>query len=746
MKKFAVVSSIVLVVSLLYCCVQSSKPEAPTAPLTYSGSEKCQSCHPKEYSCYLGSDHFHAMDSALPRSVRGNFNNSYFVYFGDTSFFYQRDGHYYVRTKDAQGKKAEFMVSFTFGWKPLQQYLVRFDDGRIQTLPFCWDTRAKEQGGQKWFHIYNKEKILPGDELYWTGENQNWNNMCADCHTTNFFKKFDVSDNTFHSQWSENRVSCESCHGPASGHLQWVDKKYAQDSLKGFAISLNAKKVTWKFDTSKGIAYPDQIVKNNTLIETCARCHARATRLSDHYYHGQSYFQTHIPSTIGTINYYVDGQIKQEDYEYGSFLQSKMYSMGVTCSNCHDPHSMQLKASGNNVCFSCHAPQKFDVVDHTHHAANSPGSACVNCHMPVTTYMVIDDRRDHSIRIPRPDLSLTMGTPNACNKCHVGKSVDWAAKNFLHWYGDKLPRTRTYGELLYATAKNTPASEPALHDLLNPAAYPAIAQATALNEYSQFNSPRIADQVRTYTQSADPMLRLNALHSTATLAPEVIMPLVVPMLNDPVLSVRAEAMNTLSPLYGQLDLNAKQRFDEALAEYLEIQRNMCDRPEGYLNQGIILTAVGRLPEAEQVYLLGLSRFPKFVALYANTADLYRAKGEDPRGKEFIEKGLLIEPNNATLHYSMALWWVRNGNKPSGMIELRRAMTLDPKEPTYTYAYASFLQSTGQPTPAIQSLETYLTKYGNDPLILNGLVSMEQDMHRQDQANFYLNLRKNVFGY
>jgi predicted CXXCH cytochrome family protein len=746
MKKIAVFSSIVSVVVLFYCCVQSSKPEPAAAPLTYTGSEKCQSCHAQQYSNYQHSDHFHAMDSALPRSVRGNFNNSYFIYFGDTSFFYQRDGRYYVRTKDVQGRKAEFMVSFTFGWRPLQQYLVRFADGRIQTLPFCWDTRDKEKGGQKWFHIYNKEKILPGDELYWTGENQNWNNMCADCHTTNFFKKFDVSDNTFHSQWSENRVSCESCHGPASGHLLWVDKKYATDSLKGFAISLNTKKVVWKFDTAKGIAYPDQIVKNNTLIETCARCHARATRLSDHYYHGQSFLQTHIPSTINTTNYYVDGQIKQEDYEFGSFLQSKMYSMGVACSNCHDPHSMELKASGKNLCFTCHAPQKFDVFAHTHHRSNSPGSECVNCHMPVSTYMVVDDRRDHSIRIPRPDLSEAMDAPNACNKCHSAKSVQWAAKNFLLWYGDKLPRTRTYGELLNTTSKATAASEPALHDLLSSTAYPAIAQATALSEFTQFNSPRIVEQVRRFLQSADPLLRFNALRATAGLPPEVQLPLVVPLLNDPVLSVRTEAMNTLSPLYGQLDLNAKQRFDEVLAEYLEIQRNMCDRPEGYLNQGIILTAVGRLPEAEQVYLLGLRRFPKFVALYANTADLYRAKGEDLQGKEYIEKGLLLQPNNPTLHYSLALWWVRNGNKPNGILELRKAIALDPKDPTFTYAYASFLQSTGHPGQAIETLETFVAKNGNDPLVINELVSMEQDSHRQDQANFYLALRKNIYGY
>ena len=223
--------------------------------------------------------------------------------------------------------------------------------------------------------------------------------MC-DCHTTNYFKNFEVSNNSFHSTWSEQKVSCESCHGPASHHIAWTEKKYPADSLKGFAINLSGEKVNWKFNSEKGIAYPDKVVHNTTLIETCARCHARAGRITDSYIHGQPFLESHIPSTVNAINYYIDGQLKEEDYEYGSFLQSKMYAQGVTCINCHDPHSMQVKAPVNNTCFTCHAPEKFNIPEHTHHQVTSAGSQCVNCHTPITTYMMIDERRDHSIRIP----------------------------------------------------------------------------------------------------------------------------------------------------------------------------------------------------------------------------------------------------------------------------------------------------------------------------------------------------------
>jgi tetratricopeptide (TPR) repeat protein len=744
MKLITITLVILFCFFVFYCCVEATKPEEVAAP-TYVGSEKCQSCHAKEYSAYETSDHFHSMDSALPRSVRGDFNNSFFVYYGDTTFFYTKDNRYYVRTKDSTGNKTDFLISFTFGWQPLQQYLVRFPGGRIQTLPFCWDTRPKEKGGQRWYHLYGKEKILGNDELFWTGINQNWNNMCADCHTTDYFKNYDISSHTFHSTWEEQKVSCESCHGPASNHIAWTEKKYASDSLKGFAINLNGEKVNWKFNTEKGIAYPDKVVQNNTLIETCARCHARAIRLTDYYYHGQSFLQSHIPSTVNTTSYYIDGQIKDEDYEYGSFLQSKMYAQGVTCINCHDAHSMRLKAPIDVACFSCHAPDKFNVPEHTHHQMNSAGAQCVSCHMPTTNYMQIDARRDHSMRIPRPDLSEKLNTPNACNKCHTDKTVVWAAKYFTQWYGNKLPQNKSCGELLYAISKKTDESQNDLNQLLSQN-YPAIVKATALEQYTQFYTPILSDEVKKYLQSTDPDLRLNAIRASVNFPAEVLLPTITPLLDDPVLAVRTEAMNALAPLYTQLDENKKQRFDAVMNEYLAIQKYVSDRPEGYLNQGIVLASTGRIAEAEQIYLLGLKRFPDFVPFYGNLADLYRSQNMEAKCKEYLDRGLNIQSSNGSLHYALGLWYIRNHNEAAGMNELKKAAEIEPSNASFVYGYAIGLESTHEVQKAIQLLESFTTKYGNDPLIFNGLVSIYQDQKQNDKANYYATLRKNVFGY
>ncbi|MGZ3846216.1 MAG: multiheme c-type cytochrome [Flavisolibacter sp.] len=711
----------------------------------YVGSINCKSCHEKEFALYTASDHFHAMDSALPRSVRGNFNNSFFVYYGDTTFFFQRDGKYFVRTKDSTGIKKEFLISFTFGWRPLQQYLVRFSDGRIQALPFCWDTRPKEKGGQRWFHVYGKEKILPGDELFWTDINQNWNYMCADCHTANYKKNFDVSANSFHSTWNESNVSCESCHGPGSLHIEWAKKKSTEDPLKGFNISLASKALKWTSNNGKGTLLPSEVILNDTLIETCARCHARATRFTDDYVHGQSFLQTHVPVTIGA-NYYIDGQIKDEDYEYGSFLQSKMYSRGVTCINCHDAHSMQIKATGNALCGSCHSPATYDLPSHTFHKPGSTGSQCVNCHMPVTNYMVVDERRDHSIRIPRPDLSLTLKTPNACSKCHTDKSVQWAADNFMKWYREKLPKEKTYGELMHTTSTFNSESEQALNDLLGSNRFPSIIKASALEQYTVFATQRTISQIQNFLQSPDPFLRLNALKALANYPPETVLSNANDLMDDPVSSVRFEAIQRIVPFVQQLAPGRKLVFDKVSAEYLSVEEGLTNRPEGFLNQGILLGTTGRSNEAEEKYIEGIRRFPKFVPLYMNLADLYRAQSQEKKAREYINKALVIQPKNAEFHYALGLWYVRNQDHAKGMEELRKAFTIDRSNTSVAYGYAVALFSSGRPSDAISILENFLVKYGNNATILDGLISICEDQKLLDKGNRYALLRKQVFGY
>jgi tetratricopeptide (TPR) repeat protein len=360
--------------------------------------------------------------------------------------------------------------------------------------------------------------------------------------------------------------------------------------------------------------------------------------------------------------------------------------------------------------------------------------------------MQIDERRDHSIRIPRPDLSLALNTPNACNKCHSDKSVQWAADNFLKWYKDKLLKEKTYGELMYAISKMNKESEPSLNELLNSKTYPAIIRASALEQYPQFGSQRTINQIQNYLQSPDAFLRLNALKALTSFPAETVLSSADNLMNDAIASVRFEAILRLAPFSQQLSSERKMVFDKVLNEYLAIQQGLTNRPEGFLNQGIVLGMTGRLNEAEAVYLSGIKRFPKFVLFYMNLADVYRSQNLEAKAKEYIDKGLVLQPKNTDLHYALGLWYVRQNDHAKGIEELGKAFSIDPSNASAAYGYAVAQFSIGKASEAIAILENFLNKNGNNPTILDGLISICQDQKLFDKTNKYASLRKDVFGY
>jgi len=416
-----------------------------TAPQpTFVGSEACAQCHPAEAKLWHSSQHKLAMQHASDASVLGDFSDASFDYYGVHSRFFRQDGKFFVETDGPDGKLATFELKYTFGVEPLQQYLVEFPDGRLQTLSIAWDTRSKEQGGQRWFHLYPNEEIKHDDVLHWTKLNQNWNFMCAECHSTGVRKNYDAANDRFASTWAEISVGCETCHGQGSAHLAWAR---AQQSWWPFDKSeLPAKGLLVRFDERRDIVWRQDPKTGNAArnftpallrkeVETCGLCHARRGEFSEDWLPGRWLSDTHLVSPLARGLYYADGQMEDEVYNYGSFKQSRMFAAGVTCGDCHEPHAAKLRAPGDGVCTQCHAAEKYATAAHHRHESASAPLACASCHMPERTYMVVDRRHDHSFRVPRPDLSGRIGTPNACNDCHADKSAQWAASAIETWHG-----------------------------------------------------------------------------------------------------------------------------------------------------------------------------------------------------------------------------------------------------------------------------------------------------------------------
>jgi predicted CXXCH cytochrome family protein len=374
-------------------------------PPIFVGAQGCAGCHTAEFDAWKASHHALAMQPVAAATVLGDFAGAQLEVFGVTTTFFRDGEKFMVRTDGPDGALREYPIAYTFGVNPLQQYLIAFSGGRYQALGIAWDSRSKEQGGQRWFHLYPGQKLEPGDRLHWTGRDQTWNYQCADCHSTNLQKNYNLAANTYATTWTDVDVSCEACHGPGSRHVAWANTRAgggSDDPRMGRTNWLkDADNGRWEMHTETGIARRTEKLASNE-IETCSACHSRRKVIAKNPVPGEPYLDAYLPALLEPGLYHADGQIDGEVYEYGSFLQSRMHAAGVTCSNCHHPHSAKLRAEGNALCAQCHLPARFEAREHHHHEPGGAGAQCVNCHMPTKNYMVVDARRDHSIRVPRP--------------------------------------------------------------------------------------------------------------------------------------------------------------------------------------------------------------------------------------------------------------------------------------------------------------------------------------------------------
>ncbi len=231
------------------------------------------------------------MAEADAGSVLGRFDGARHTYGSVTSTFSLEDDRFLVQTDGPDGRLASFPIRHTFGITPLQQYLIELPGGRLQALSVAWDTRPADAGGQRWFHLYPGQNIRHDDALHWTGLQQNWNFMCADCHSTALRKNYDAATKQFHTQWSEISVGCEACHGPASDHLSWARKEGDWKRIaagKGFRVSYDERTgVAWPIDVETGIARRRRPRETGKEIAACAQCHARRAQISEDYEPGR---------------------------------------------------------------------------------------------------------------------------------------------------------------------------------------------------------------------------------------------------------------------------------------------------------------------------------------------------------------------------------------------------------------------------------------------------------------------------
>lgn len=682
---------------LLVACTKQSETQPPQpVTATFTGSDACASCHGDEHAAWLGSHHQLAMQHASADNVLGDFSDVRFDYFGESSRFFKDGATFKVETPDGLGRPQVYAVEYVFGVEPLQQYLVSFPGGRLQALPFAWDTRAADAGGQRWFHLYPDEHIAPGDILHWTGRQQNWNFMCAECHSTNLVMGYDAASDTFDTTWDEISVGCEACHGPGSVHVREAGQDAFANSRYGLVVDLDdSGRAEWLMNVDTGIATRSEpAMRPPQQPETCGRCHARRGVLTDDYVHGRPLTDSHMPALLDLDLYYPDGQIRDEVYVYGSFLQSRMYRAGVTCSDCHEPHSLALLTGPDpdDVCARCHLPARFATREHSGHSADAV--ACVDCHMPERTYMVVDPRRDHGFRVPRPDLSVQTGVPHACADCHADQTDAWATDALTRWHGRQA--RPQFATALHA-ARRGPANQELLRVLAD-AATPGIARATALELFASPLGQAEVDALRSGLDDPDPLVRLAAARLLRVLPPEFRLQYALPSLADDVRAVRVAAVLAFADMQASLPAAAKADFEAAAGEFRDAQKMQLNRPEAWVSLGDFAAASADFDEALRCYERAIAMEPRFVPSRVNMADALRQLGQDEQGQAILAEGLSLAPDAAALHHALGLLLVRRRDLNGALAALEKAVELEPGNTRYQYVLGVARSEIGDAVP------------------------------------------------
>ncbi len=626
-----------------------------TAP-DFVGSEKCKTCHRNEYEKWQGSDHDRAMAVADNTSVLGDFNNAVFIHGNTTTRFFKKEGRFHVNTIGPDGNYNDYQVTHTFGFYPLQQYLIPFERGRLQCLTIAWDVELK-----KWYALPSHTDDHT-DWLHWTGQGRNWNGMCAECHVTDFKKGYDIKKDGFASTWSEIDVSCEACHGPGSKHVAWAEiPEMGRRNTDNYNLTVQTRDITSK-----------------DLIEICARCHSRRAFLDDFSHAHENIMDYMRPALLTRDLYHSDGQILNEVFVYGSFMQSKMFLRGVKCSDCHDVHSQKLKKKGNALCLSCHRADTYDTANHhfhkkTHGGRESCGDDCIQCHMPETVYMGIDRRADHSIRIPRPDLSAAWQTPNACNAagCHNDKSLEWTNRAMTQWYG--VRKRAHFGEIF---ARGREGNPEALNDLISfsrDALSPAIVRATALSLLSAYPSNQSCAALETALADADALVRQTAISTINLIRCYKDAALIFPLLYDPVKAVRIQAALGIASLK-KLKLTKEQKtvLDSGIEEYISAMEYASDFPSGRYNLALMYHALGQTDKAVENYEQAIRLDPLFVPAKNNLAMLYNTTGENEKAEKLFTQILAKRPQLYDIAYSLGLLLVEEKRYDEALVYLQKA--------------------------------------------------------------------------
>jgi len=605
----------------------------------YVGSSVCTECHRQVDAAWHNSDHAKAWTLPDETTVLGDFSDVTFTHGGQVTRFFRDGDAYMIETAGADGQRRAYQVVGVAGIDPLQQYLLSPQPGRTQAYDIAWDV-----AGKRWYPVFPDPVPPPGDGFHWTGTYKSWESRCAECHATGYSRNYDPPTNSYAPKMTEIGVGCEACHGPGAAHIAWARDpmtRKPEDGLTpiGLTVDLGASQ--------------------EIEVMQCLTCHSRREAMQDgNPMPGTDYHDAFSLTPLREGIYHPDGQILDEVFEGGSFLQSKMHARGVRCSDCHDPHSAQLRAEGNAVCVQCHSPagnpefpslplKVYDSPDHHFHPQASAGAQCVSCHMIERTYMGIDTRRDHSFRVPRPDLAAT-GSPDACTDCHTDRSAEWAASNLASRVPDSLHRGPHFATVFAAARRDPQGQAQMLLEIAEWADGPGVVRASALDLLGAVADMASADRATRLLGDRDPLVRSAAASVLRSLPPEDRLARLEPLLSDPRRTVREAAAKALIDAQVTLDTPQATALAAARQEWSEALRLRADYPETQLQMGGAALQARDFAAALTAFERAVTLDPQLVDAWSMVVRLHAAMGNTDAAQAALARALTANPGNSRL--------------------------------------------------------------------------------------------------
>ncbi|RPD96156.1 tetratricopeptide repeat protein [Aureibaculum marinum] len=675
----------------------------------FLGSESCAECHKNQFDDWKGSHHDKAMELATRETILAPFKGETLKSQGVTSKFFTKNNDFFVNTEGPDGNYYDYKIIYTFGINPLQQYLVKFPDGRYQALRTAWDSEKN-----KWFDLYPDFKVVHSEWLHWSRGGLNWNNMCADCHSTNVRENYDEKTKSYSTEYSIINVSCEACHGPGKEHVAKV------------------KDLGDAYTSNDGNLQMTSSTDSQLLVDQCARCHMRREQFSENFNYEGTMLDHYFPQLLESPIYYADGQILDEDYVYGSFVQSKMYHNGISCKDCHNSHSLELKFEGNKLCMQCHVPQKYNVEAHHKHKEIGEATQCINCHMVGRIYMGNDYRRDHSFRIPRPDQSIKYGTPNACIQCHTDKTNEWAWQNYKELYGE--PDSIHFSDYLAPAIAGEPNAHLGLFKLAQDEKFPDIARASAISAMQNYNIQDHINEFMAFLNDKSPLVRGATVDVLSQSNSTDFMSYLLPLLKDDKRTVRVKAFFALGDVpEANIPENYLIAYNNAKKEFESYLKINADFSGGQAKKAAYYQKKGDLQKVKSAYENALNIDYNNNIVRSNLANVYYNLGETDKAEQAFREVIKQEPDFGLTYYSLGLLLAELNRTEDAISEMEKAHKLMPDNLRVIYNLSLLHKKNKNYKAAENILIKGLSRYPENEELLYALAFHYKDLNKKDKA-------------